>query len=81
MKNISIYDNGGKTLDRITIIFDNEKRHTKYGIVYNCIAASETGSEFFIHYEGMKGKHLGNKIDFSKLSLALQNKIFIDINN
>ena len=81
MKNISIYDNGGKTLDRITIIFDDRKRHTKYGIIYECISSSETGSDFFIHYEGMKGKHLGNKIDFSKLSLSLQNKLLIELNN
>ena len=81
MKNISIYDNGGKTLDRITIIFDKEKRHTKDGIIYNCIAASETGSGFFLHSEAMKGKHLGNKIDFSELSLPLQNKLLIELNN
>ena len=80
MKNISIYDNGGKTLDRITVIFDKEKRQTKDGILYNCIVASETGSGFYLHSEAMKGRHLGNKIDFSKLSLPLQNKLLIEFN-
>ena len=81
MKNISIYDNGGKTIDRITVIFDKEKRQTKDGILYNCIVASETGSGFYLHSEAMKGKHLGKKIDFSKLSLPLQNKLLIEFNN
>ena len=81
MKNISIYDNGGKTIDRITVIFNDKKRVTKDGILYECISASETGSGFFLHSEGMKGKHLGKKIDFSNLSLPLQNKLLIELNN
>ena len=79
--NISIYDNGGKTLDRITVIFDKEKRQTKDGILYNCIVSSETGGGIYLHSEAMKGKHLGNKIDFNKLSLPLQNKLLIEFNN
>ena len=81
MENISIYDNGGKTFDRITVIFNDRKRATKDGILYECICSSETGSGFFQHCEGMKGKHLGKKIDFSKLSLPLQNKLIIEFNN
>ena len=81
MKNISIYDNGGKTLDRITVIFDKEKRQTKDGILYNCIVSSETGSGFFLHSEAMKGRHLGKKITFNQLSLPLQNKLLIELNN
>ena len=80
MKNISIYDNGGKTLDRITVIFDKEKRQTKDGIIYNCVVASETGNGIYLHSEAMKGRHLGNKIDFSKLSLPLQNKLLTELN-
>ena len=81
MKNITIYDNGGKSYDRITVIFNDKKRVTKDGILYECIAASENGSGFYLHSEAMKGKHLGNKIDFSKLSLPLQNKLLIELNN
>ena len=80
MKNISIYDNGGKSYDRITVIFDDRKRVTKDGILYECIAASETGSGFYLHSETMKGKHLGKKTDFSKLSLPLQNELLIELN-
>ena len=80
MKNISIYDNGGKTLDRITIIFNDRKIVTKDGVLYECIAASENGSGFYQHSEAMKGRHLGKKIDFSKLSLPIQNKLLIELN-
>ena len=80
MKNISIYDNGGESYDRITVIFNDRKRVTKDGILYECIAASENGSGFYLHSEAMKSKHLGKKIDFSKLSLPLQNKLLIELN-
>ena len=79
MKNISIYDNGGKSYDRITVIFNDRKRVTKDGILYECIAASENGSGLYLHSEAMKGRHLGKKIDFSKLSLPLQSKLLIEI--
>ena len=46
MKNISIYDNKGKTFDRITIVFDNKKTKTKDGIIYEGIGASEDGRGF-----------------------------------
>ena len=80
MKNISIYDNGGKTLDRITVIFNDRKRVTKDGILYECIVSSENGSGIYLHSESMKGIHLGKKIEFSKLSLPLQNKLLIEFN-
>ena len=80
MKNISIYDNGGKTIDRITVIFNDRKRVTKDGVLYECIAASEKGSGLYQHSEAINGKHLGKKIDFSKLSLPLQNKLLIELN-
>jgi len=80
MENITIYDNGGKSYDRITIIFNDRKRVTKYGVLYECISASETGSSFYLHSEAMKSIHLGRKIDFSKLSLPLQNKLLIELN-
>ena len=81
MKNISIYDNGGKSYDKITVIFNDRKRATKYGFLYECIIASETGNGFYQHSEAMKGRHLGKKIDFSKLSLPLQDKLLTELNN
>ena len=81
MENITIYDKGVKYFDRITVIFNDRKRVTKDGVLYECIAASEIGNEFYLHLETMKGRHLGKKIDFSKLSLPLQNKLLIELNN
>ncbi len=80
MENITIYDNGGKSYDRITVIFNDRKIVTKDGVLYECISASETGSGFYLHSEAMKSRHLGKKTDFSKLSLPLQNKLLIELN-
>ena len=80
MENITIYDNGGKSYDRITVIFNDRKRVTKDGVLYECISASETGNGFYQHSEGMKGRHLGKKITFDQLSLPLQNKLLIELN-
>lgn len=74
-KNVSIYDNGGKTLDCITVIFNNTKRTTKEGYIYDCLACSHSGSDFFQHSTAMKGKHLGKKIAFENLSQELQKKL------
>lgn len=74
-KNVSFYDNGGKTLDRITVIFNDSKRITKDGYIYDCLACSYTGSDFFQHSEAMKGKHLGKKVAFDNLSPELQKRL------
>ena len=81
MKNLSIYDNGGKSYDKITVIFNDRKRATKYGVIYECIISSENGIAFYQHSEAMKGRHLGKKIDFSELSLPLQDKLLTELNN
>ena len=80
MENLTIYDNGGKSFDRITIIFNDQKRKTKDGILYEAIGSSETGSGFYQHTEAMKGRHLGKKIQFKDLSIELQNRILIELN-
>lgn len=76
--NISIYDNEGKTFDRITIVLNNTKQKPLFGgkyYDYECIAASLTGSGFFLTSSCQKGRHLGKKINFSQLTQELQNKI------
>ena len=74
-KNISFYDNGGKTFDRITVIFNDSKRKTKDGYMYDCLACSCLGSGFFQHSTAMKGRHLGKKVTFDNLSFELQKKL------
>ena len=68
LKTLSIYDNGGETFDRITVIFDD----TKNGNTYDCLGCSYTGEGFFQHSTAMKGRHLGKKISFEDLSKELQ---------
>lgn len=71
--NISIYDNFGKTIDRITIVFNDTKRKTIDGyVMYDCLGANWDGSCYFEHGTAMKGRHLGKKIGFSDLSAELQ---------
>lgn len=73
----SYYDNGGKTYDRITVIFDD----TKNGNTYDCLACSYTGEGFFEHSTAMKGRHLGRKVQFSDLSDELQRRLTSYFNN
>lgn len=68
---VTYYDNGGKSLDRITIVFNDTKR----GKIYEAIGSCETGNSFFQHTECIKGKHLGKEIEFSKLDSSLQNRL------
>lgn len=78
MKNVTIYDNGGKTYDRITIVFLDTKSKPLYCgrfYDYECIGSSETGDGFFQHSNCQRGPHLGKKINFSDLSPELQNKL------
>ena len=74
-KDIAIYDNMGETFDRITIVFNDTKMNTNYGIAYDALGCSETGIGFFTHTTAMKGRHLGKKITFSDLHSDLQNRL------
>lgn len=72
-KNITIYDNMGETLDRITIVFNDEIERVRNGVVeYNSLASSETGLGFFMHTTAVKGEHLGKEIEFSDLHPELK---------
>jgi len=76
MRVIAVYDNGGKTLDRYTIVTNNrvsQKHNGKY--TYDAIAASENGLGVFLWCQCIRGKHLGKKIQFNELSTELQNKV------
>ena len=81
-KNITIYDNGGKTFDAITVVFNdckNEKIGNRW--VYDCLSCSINGNGFFQHSTAIKGSHLGKKTKFENLEKPLQNKLFQYFNN
>ena len=61
-----VYDNGGKTLDRYTIM------GSKYA--NSGVSASETGGGVYQHTECKAGPHLGKEVNFYKLDRELQKK-------
>lgn len=71
LKSIAIYDNGGQTLDRITVVL----LQTKKGTQYDCICASQTGERVFQHSTCTRGRHLGKRIEFDQLNKELQTKL------
>lgn len=77
LKVIAVYDNGGKTLDRYTIVTNcrYKSRVNPNRYIYEALAASETGAGFFMWVQCERGKNLGKKINLSDLSEELQTKI------
>ncbi len=69
LQDLTIYDNGGESLDRITIIFDSQGNNC------NSLGSSETGAGFFMHCSAVKGSHLGKKITFKELHEDLQKRL------
>lgn len=80
-KDLTIYDNGGESFDRITVVFNNTKRKEGNLNFYNAIGSCETGKTFYQHTTAQKGKHLGKKIQFFELSDELQKRILEEIEN
>jgi hypothetical protein len=81
--NLAVYDNGGKTLDRYTIVdLDTKQKQRSTGkMVYDFIGASETGAGFYQHGECPIGRHLGKKIPFSSLDEGLQSMVLSEYEN
>lgn len=78
VKSITIYDNGGKTLDRYSVILNNyRRRQYPWGGVwlYECLSLSEGGRGFSQFCEAMKGRHLGKIVEFSTLDEETQSHI------
>lgn len=67
---IDIYDNGGKTLDRYTIFIDSDT---------DCIGASLHGDGFYQHCTGVKGRHLGKRVQLTDLTNELLNKLYKEV--
>lgn len=75
---ITIYDNGGKSYDRITVVFNAQ---TIDGKMFDCLSCSEKGFGFFQHSTCMKGRHLGKQVKLENLHLDLQRKLNGYFNN
>lgn len=79
MKIIAIYDNGGKTLDRYTVVTDIENS----GFHHQMLGLNEGGDGFSqwtmgVYYDKNNGhgnRHLGKRVQFENLSEATQRHI------
>ena len=79
MKVISVYDNGGKSLDRYTIVVNSIVSKNSNNNQYDAISASESGAGVFMWVQCEIGKHLGKKIEFASLNKELQKKVQLAI--
>ena len=67
-KNIRIYDNGGATFDRYTVIYMDEPENRPG--TYNCLGMSADPFSplgFRQHSSAMPGRHLGRRIRWEEL--------------
>jgi len=74
----AIYDNGGKTVDRYTVYYDEPT-----GNVYPCVGMSSNPCHpqgFGQHSEGILGRHNGKRIKFEDLPIDCQRVVLQDIN-
>lgn len=71
-----IYDNGGKSFDRYTIIPPRwAKEYRERGWLWACIGASESPFHpqgFGQHCSAMPGSHLGKRIAWDQLPVGVQ---------
>ena len=85
-KNIKVYDNGGKTMDRYTVVYLNDKQgivsNNGGSMLFGCVGMNETPlapNGFCQHSTCLDGKHLGKKIAFKNLPVDCQEIVLIDL--
>jgi hypothetical protein len=69
MKNLRIYDNGGATFDRYTVVYMDRPEYDGF---YECLGMSENALGFCQHSSAMIGSHLGKPIKFKELPIPCQ---------
>jgi hypothetical protein len=75
MKIIAIYDNGGRTLDRYTVVTD-----AKYSTSFVMALGVGADPADFSQWTGaVKGDHLGTVVPFEELSAKLQEHIALRV--
>lgn len=79
-KNIRIYDNGGRSYDRYTVIYMDQPE-TRAG-TYNSIGMSEGPFDHLgicQHGPATPGRHLGRLIEWDELPKACQRAVMQDL--
>lgn len=86
LRNVRIYDNGGKSYDRYTAVYMDEhyyhEQHPEYRTTFTCIGMSEDPFHpqgFGQHGPAMPGKHLGKRIAFEQLPDPCQRAVLQDL--
>jgi hypothetical protein len=80
MKIIACYDNGGKTVDRYTVVFNT--KHDVQGKYNECLGLSSNPSDpqGFSQFSGCTlGRHLGKKVAFKDLPENIQKHVEVRI--
>jgi hypothetical protein len=73
MQSIRVYDNGGKTIDRYTVVCLDEP--TRQGM-HTCLALDGVGGKQFSQFsECMEGPHLGRRVSWKSLSKVTREHI------
>jgi hypothetical protein len=68
----SIWDNGGETLDRYTVVFNDNDRHYKgRDLQYLSLSENGLGVSMWDYLRQRPGEHLGKKIEIDDLSSDL----------
>ena len=76
MKITAIYDNGGETLDRFTIITDQpEYDANETPNLFMALGMSMDGDGYSQFSSAIAGSHLGKRVHFEDLSANTQNHI------
>lgn len=79
MKNVRIYDNGGKTVDRYTVVYmDCQEGRGLYGAL-GMSAQPFHPQGFGQHCTAMPGRHLGLRITFEELPQDCQRAVLRDL--
>jgi len=82
MKILRIYDNGGKTIDRYTVYYDDSYVSHNGEKLFNCLAMSDNPFHpqgFCQHSGGQLGRHNGKRITFDQLPLDCQKAVYNDL--
>lgn len=67
----SIWDNGGETLDRYSVLFVEQENNG----LFECLGLSETGAAFSQFTMAAEGDHLGKLVQWKDLEKKLQEHI------
>lgn len=72
---LRVFDNGGKTLDRFTIVFMRQRPRYDRGALLRPAIGASMDAEYCEHVEAMCGRHLGQRRKFDTLPGWLQAQV------